>query len=343
MNDICRILEQINRDRKQRMALATIIRINGSSYRKTGAKMLFWENGQRYGTISAGCLEDDLFIHSIDVIKNNISKIVTYDLRDEEDIEWGVGCNGTIDVLIESVTFNPTLLKLKEHLFSGNPLLSVKPIKPGNLPENYLFTLSGNPLDRETEAELPFDVKEKVHELIHTCEKLKVADIKGEKYVIEKYEPKSYLYVFGAGNDAESLVRLASSLDFSVIVVDPRENRCNRDFFPTAEILITQHPDAFFQHHKLKNSAYIVIMNHHFQRDKQILEKLLYEQSAYIGILSSKTRAEKLLINIPDSIKNKIHYPIGLKIQAEGPDEISVSIMAELIQIRHQLMAARTL
>lgn len=338
MNDLCRILEHVNYHQKEKLALATIIRIEGSSYRKVGAKMLFWEDGQRFGSISAGCLEDDLAIHSLEVIKKQRCKRVIYDLQDEEDLTWGVGCNGKIEVFIEPLFSYHNIFTLKRNLFNGRKMITFKSLTNDSQPTTYLYTNEGISVTGEEKTDFYIDIKEIIHDFIHSNEKVKIVTIGEKEFLLEKNNPKNHLYVFGAGTDAEPLVSLASSLDFSVTVIDPRESRCNRDYFPTAEKLISEHPAAFFQHHTLNHSCFVVIMNHHFQRDKQILENLPFEQAAYIGILGSKKRTEKLLNLMDASPKSKLHFPIGLNIYAEGPDEISVSIMAELIKVRHQIL-----
>lgn len=336
MNDLCRILEHLETYEREKLALATIIRIQGSSYRKTGAKMLFSKDGKRFGSISAGCLEDDLAIHSCDVINTQRSKRVIYDLQDEEDFTWGVGCNGVIEIFIEPFLFDTSVSTLKRFLFNGKRIITLKPLMKNKKQETYLFTLEGKQIAREETKELEFEFSPLIKAFIHSTEKVKIVTLRGEEFLLEKNNPKNQLYIFGAGPDAEPLAQLASTLDFSVMVIDPRESRCNRDFFPTVEKLINDHPAVFFQTHTIIDSAFIVIMNHHFQRDKQILENLPYERTAYIGILGSKKRTEKLISKLDLSQKKKIHSPIGLSINAEGPDEISVSIMAQIIQVRHQ-------
>ncbi|MGV3464255.1 MAG: XdhC family protein [Heyndrickxia sp.] len=338
MNDLYRILEQVETHEKEKLALATIIRIQGSSYRKIGAKMLFWENGRRFGSISAGCLEDDLAIHSFEVMKTQSSKRVIYDLQDEEDLTWGVGCLGKIEIFIEPFIFSKSVSTLKKMLFNGKKIITLKPLTNNKNQEIYLFNLEGEQLATAGTKEWDFDPSPNIQTFIHSNEKVKIFTMSGEDFLLEKNNPKNQLYIFGAGPDAEPLARLASSLDFSVMIIDPRESRCNRDFFPTVEKLMIHHPAVFFQQHIMTKSAFVVIMNHHFQRDKQILENLPFERTAYIGILGSKKRAEKLISTLDSSQKKKIHYPIGLNINAEGPDEISVSIMAQIIQVRHQVL-----
>ncbi|PKR86899.1 XdhC family protein [Heyndrickxia camelliae] len=338
MNDLCRILEQVERCEKDKLALATIIRIHGSSYRKIGAKMLFWEDGRRFGSISAGCLEDDLAIHSIEVMKTQRSKRVIYDLQDEEDFTWGVGCNGKIEIFIEPFIYDSNISTLKKNLFNGKRIITIKPLINKQKHETYLFTWEGQQITNE-KKKLDIDISRLLYAFIHSTDKVKIATISGDDFLLEKNYPKNQLYIFGAGPDAEPLARLASSLDFSVIMIDPRESRCNRDFFPTVEKLINDHPSVFFQHHTINDSDFVIIMNHHFQRDKQILENLPFEKTAYIGILGSKKRTERLISTLNSAQKKKIHFPIGLNIYAEGPDEISVSIMAQIIEVRHQLLS----
>jgi xanthine dehydrogenase accessory factor len=334
------MLDQIDLKEEEKLALATIIRVEGSSYRSEGAKMLFWEDGRKFGTISAGCLEEDLYVHSLAVMNTFQGKKVIYDLAAEDDLTWGVGCNGLIEIYIEPIIYGHYLKVLKNNLLGGRKTISAKCLKYDTLPLNGLFSTDGKLLGGDFELNLVRDLIPAIEQFIKTGKKIEIVTFQGFEYLLEKNNPKCLLYIFGAGNDAEPLTELASGLGFSVTIIDPRESRCTKDYFPTADAFVVEHPDHFFQHNNLNDYCFIIIMNHHFDRDRQVLEHLTLQSPAYIGILGSRKRTERLLNQLKKTMDHSVHYPIGLNINAEGPEEISVSIMAEIIQIRHQLMGA---
>src|SRR5699024_9735587 len=158
--------------------------------------------------------------------------------------------------------------------------------------------------------------------------------ISGDQTIIfEKYEPKEHLYIFGAGPDAEPLVEFAAKLDFSVKVIDPRENRCNVQNFHAADSLIVEFPSGFFLNHDIDSEGYVIIMTHNFERDQDILQRLMDQPLKYLGILGPRRRTRRLLSQ--QDIPENIHSPIGLDIDAEGAEEISFSILAEMIKVRN--------
>jgi xanthine dehydrogenase accessory factor len=317
MNDGYRMLQKMKQNNRQKFALATIIAVEGSSYRHPGAKMLIGEDGSQHGTISAGCLEEELLHHSLEVIQSRRPKTLIYDLRSEDDLSWGqgAGCNGYITVYVEPCEWEykthssneliwpqvESLLNLGYKVVSARWLSHVaSDIGTLFYAENGLvfgdtFHISKEKIVPELRRFLTSDTKIKSIQLMDAESDL----------LLELYEPRERLYVFGAGSDIEPIARLAFDLDFNVIIIDPRSDRCNERNFPTADNRIIEN----------------------------ILEKLIHTPLRYLGILGSRLRTERLLF--PDLLPDRLHSPVGLSIGAEGPEEISVSIMAELLKIRN--------
>ena len=353
MNDFCRLLDRLEKDKAKIFAMATIIRVDGSAYRREGAKMLIGEDGSYYGTISAGCLEEDLIHQSMHVMESFQPKIVKYDLRSEDDLSWGqgAGCDGDIEIYIEPIGWQLNQLNqntllwphIYEQLKQGQTLVTVKCMKEGERQGALILSSTDG---RIIEGSLGQDVEQTlipyVHQFSISRSKVKLNYIEElqSDYLFELYQPKDKLFIFGAGPDAEPLAELASKLDFSVTVIDPRSSRCNEKFFPKADFLIKEHPESFFNKFEIPYHSYVLIMTHNFNRDQEILEYLLQAPPKYLGVLGPKRRTERLVNN--KTSLSFIHSPIGLSIGAEGPEEISVSVLAELIKIRNHSLFERT-
>ncbi|WP_134698738.1 XdhC family protein [Ammoniphilus sp. YIM 78166] len=345
MNDFYRHMKKMKEKNRDRFAMATVIAVDGSAYRHPGAKMLICEDGSQYGTISAGCLEEDLAYRAQEVIINNQPQTLTYDLRSEDDLSWGqgAGCNGSIKVYVEPYEWEykppfhskPIWPEVETVLESGNKVAVAKRISDDSRERSHLFY--------SEKGDILCDVQENIKQMLlpelmkfmnsgQKIDVMKAADLGGE-FLFELYEPRELLYIFGAGPDVEPLARLASELDFHVTIIDPRSDRCNERFFPTVDQLIPEHPESYLERNNISSKSFVLIMTHSFQRDSHILRKLIPISPRYLGVLGPRRRTERLIVPepLPDSIKS----PIGLGIGAEGPEEVSISILAELLAVRN--------
>ncbi|MFB4162305.1 XdhC family protein [Alteribacillus sp. JSM 102045] len=346
MNDFYRILGKMKNNKETRFAMATIIGVDGSAYRHPGAKMLISEDGRQYGTISAGCLEEDLSYQAYDVIMNRQPKTLIYDLRSEDDLSWGqgAGCNGSIKVYVEPYEWDYVppfhsqsiwpLVDSKLNL--GHKIGMAKIISDNYSNRTHVFYSEDGQFIGTTNKNMKEKLLPELLSFIKSGKKIdliQLSDFK-ENILFELYEPREQLYIFGAGPDVEPLARLASDTDFSVTIIDPRSSRCNEFIFPTVDQFILTHPESYLENHEIPNKSYILIMTHSFQRDSNILRKLIQSSPSYLGVLGPRRRTERLLL--PDRLPDWIYSPIGLNIDAEGPEEISISIMAELLKVRNK-------
>jgi len=146
-----------------------------------------------------------------------------------------------------------------------------------------------------------------------------------------RYEPKPRLVLFGAAPDARPLAALAAAAGFSVLVSDWRPALCDQRYFPDADSILVGFPEETIPEITFSPYDFVVVMTHHLKRDQELLRLLSMKRFRYLGILGSKGRTERLLSDVPIAVK--AHYPVGLDIGAEGPEEIAVSIVAELIAV----------
>lgn len=315
MENMHEIFPHLN-DPMQKSMLATIVHVDGSAYRREGTTMLFKEDGTQIGLLSAGCIEEDLYAQFVTVWENGTTW-KSYDLNSEDDLSWGVdgsGCNGVVTVLLEPVTakLREELTWVEKELKSGNWVARARSDS-----ETYYQSKSGQWLG------------EKCLAMSFSGDETSGFNEQNKMY-IHIVRPKPRLILFGAQIDARPFVQFASQSGFAVHVCDWRPAFCQRYFFPQAEAIYLGFPHEVLPQLSFSPNDYVVLMTHHFDRDREIMLYMLNQEVAYIGVLGSKKRTNRLLAtsHLPD----KVRSPIGLSIQAEGPHEIAISIVAELIQ-----------
>jgi xanthine/CO dehydrogenase XdhC/CoxF family maturation factor len=333
---------------QRKAALATVVKVRGSSYRSPGARMLIMDDGKWVGSISGGCLEGDALRKARQVMNDKQPVTVTYDTREEsnQNLGIGLGCNGVIDVLIEPVdpadNDNPTrffesVLKMNAPvalatIFAhtdrkevGKKLL----ITPG---ATKLHNLEGEELECLISTDL-----EKLFEAKKSEAKVYIREGKETEVFIELIQPTVSLIIFGGGFDARPVSQLAKSLGWEVTITDECVAHIAPLFFPTADNLSLCHRDFVDRDFHITPYTACILMSHNYEYDRDVLKKLLKSETPYIGILGPRKRFDKMLtefskadIMLSPKDMHRIHSPIGLDIGAEAPDEIAVSIIAEI-------------
>ncbi|BFH62999.1 XdhC family protein [Paenibacillus azoreducens] len=334
MEDIHRILEAMERN-DQRSVLATIIHVNGSAYRKEGASMLFFEDGSQIGMLSTGCLEADLAERVPEILETGESRIYEFDMQSSDPLSWGeaTGCGGIVHVAMEPVNdvFGTHLRKLKECLDRQHEVILIKKINPDRSVSGYGFLTD----DRYLFGEWKGDVPEEDLSAMAASGGMGKSGMKAlssleEEIFLHTYAPKPRLIIFGAGRDARPLASFAAATGFSVTVTDWRPLLCARSYFPDAEALILGFPEETAGMFHITASDFVVVMTHNLRRDRQLIRILSELPLGYLGILGSKRRTELLFDG--RAIPQFVHSPVGMPIGADGPEEIAVSILAEVIQ-----------
>jgi xanthine dehydrogenase accessory factor len=294
MNEVRALVEAFDAAnlRGERCALATVVSVEGSSYRRPGARMLVCESGIHTGTISAGCLESDVIEHAKRVLQTGAAKLVEYNTATTSDEEvWGLGlgCNGIVRVLVEP-------------LASGSPCIEA--------------------LRRSCEARPdapPVSVAT-------------VYDVDGAaKVFTETLLPPVHLVIFGAGQDALPVVELARELGWYTEVVDPQARPASRSRFAIADRVTLARPEDVGAHVSITPRTMTLLMSHNYSQDLALLRFLLGSPARYIGVMGPRKRTERMLRELAATQgMARLHSPAGLDLGANGPAEIALSIVAEM-------------
>lgn len=330
--------QQINAiiENKEAMVLATLIHVEGSSYRKTGATMLLNKDETTIGMISGGCLEEDLYARSEALFGTGKSEVHQYDLSSEDDLGWGLGagCNGVISILIRDIdeAFRESFMTLSKHLIAKEPVLFIQSIQYSTytLYSKSKKMFGNQSLSCTEEFDSIFDQVSPFTRF--NC----IKEIDNGKYFLQIFWPERSLYIIGAGSDARPLAKLAGEIGFLVHVLDWRESLCTNEHFPKAHSLRSGEIVHLLKTTEFHPFDSVVIMTHNFQQDKSIIAELQHQELFYLGVLGSKKRAERLINGI---LPDHLHSPVGISIGADGPHEIAISIVAELIAERERKIA----
>ncbi|MGD6842390.1 XdhC family protein [Bacillus infantis] len=328
MEDMHRIVDAAAAAEDVPMVLALIIHVVGSAYKKEGAAMLLMANGKRVGTLTAGCLEEDLAERAKVVFAKGKAEAVQYDLSSEDDLSWGqgTGCNGVITILLEPITkeLRQNLLSFKEKLGEGKSVVRIIRLTDSFEPKGDLYIAEDGA--EFGSCDIPFTLQEDRKNPIL----LKDTEGGPDLFFVHPIFPVPHLYVFGAGEDARPLVSLAARTGFKVFVADWRPALCSPEYFPEAAGWIVGKAEEVLDQITFAKRDFAVIMTHQYEKDRKILAHIKDAPLSYIGVLGPARRTERLLggRNFPEII----HSPAGLPIGAKGPEEIAVSIVGEMIQ-----------
>lgn len=339
--EICEALKILG---KEPCALASIIKVEGSAYRRPGARMLLTPEGRSWGMLSGGCLEHDVMEHARSALQSGESHVVRYDSTSTDDILFGtgLGCNGVIDVLIEPVSqkFRVALTSAVENCFATRQpgAMATLMMEGGNVTcftEHAFQTAEEKWLGRDNLASLlnshPVEV--------HKAALLEETDI-GQIF-IQPLLPPIQLVIFGGWLDVIPLIRFAKETGFRVIVIDARQRLSSRKIFDEADSVLLCSPLEAISQIQMDDRTVVVSMNHHFERDQEALSALTQASGAlYIGTLGPKRRQEKMIASaksdgviFTEEFMQTLHGPAGLDIGAKSPEEIALSIMAEILSV----------
>jgi len=340
LNDIILAYDKAVRQNKQ-TALATVVKVDGSSYRRPGARMLVTEDGQMTGAISGGCLEGDALRKAQLAILQEKNKLVVYDTTDEDDLKFGVqlGCNGIVYILFEPVkpgeTNNPiNLLKKVTEQRRDAMLLTV-------FVENVTGEQAGTCCAiSETESFCDSDEQRSLIDEGKPLLKQKKSLIKGDKNGSVLYQfipPTTQLIIVGAGNDAQPLAEIAFLLGWNIVIVDGRPVYATKNRFPKVDRISLTKPAEILSAVEIDGQTAVVLMTHNYNYDLAALEQLIKTDCKYIGILGPKKKLHRMVndlvdkgITISDEKMNSIYGPVGLDIGAETAEEIALSVVSEI-------------
>jgi xanthine/CO dehydrogenase XdhC/CoxF family maturation factor len=345
LDTICREASERRQDGEE-LLLATVVRIEGSSYRRPGARMLVGRDRRISGCVSGGCLEDDVVRRAEYRLRGANAVVVRYDSTSDDDIGWGfgVGCNGVVEILIERLDGASATdpLRFAESCFAREEegvIATVFASRDASVPVGARLLMRGAVLEASSvgarqEALL-------VHALAledDASRQTAVVSIDGVDVFLQKIQPIPHVFVIGSRHDVTPLLAVARAAGLRVTIVDKTASVTTRDRFRDADRFVTASPDELrhmLAHH---HTALAVVMSHDYERDREYLAALLGSNARYIGMLGPERRTSRMLAELAcagvfDRARSpsRIHAPVGLAIGAETPREIALAIVAEML------------
>lgn len=318
-----------------RVALATVVRVRGSAYRREGAKMLIREDGDYVCMLSGGCLEAEVVAVAVELIESNSAKVVSYDLS--EDAMWGlgIGCGGSVDILIEPLENNGLLESWLGLLERGE--LAVAAVGLDVADFQRVLVHSDGRLEGITDPVIMQSIRdiglEMMASLYPRAETKSIDTLRHTSdWFFDTSSPAPELLIFGAGHDAIPLAAQAVALGWAVRIVDARGAFLNATRFPNCELVLA-HTTEFDSRLEVSKRTFAILMNHHLERDTACLEWILGQDVPYVGVLGPKERFDKMRSSSMGNLAH-VRNPIGVDIGAESPNEVAIAIMAELLAVR---------
>jgi xanthine dehydrogenase accessory factor len=322
----------------------------GSAPRAVGAKYLIRADGSSVGSIGGGCVEAEVWQEAQKVMETQKGRILHFELTSEQLAEGGLICGGNVDIFLESLEedfLNIYQEAARIRQKGGSAILATLVSVEGDFPKGeglkILIKTSGEKigslfggveLEKKILSEGEILLKEK---------RQKVSVLSSEhrkmEVLLEPVFCEPTVYIFGGGHISVQLAPLVEKVHFRVVVIDDREMFANRERFPEVDEVIVSEFEKCFEQIEIDDSSYIVIVTRGHLYDGFVLEQAIKTNARYIGMIGSKKKIRTLYQSlkkkgISKEALNQVHAPIGLEINSETPEEIAVSIAAELIKVR---------
>lgn len=331
--------------------LTTIVDVEGSAYRRPGAKMIIPRDGDEVGSITAGCLEGEVSQLADDVLREGRPRFETFDLMNDDDDIWGlgVGCNGIIDLLLEPIdeTYEPVVDAYESEMpiASFTVLESTEPdvdtwqrayYRPEDGP-----TTASNPLPSWLRETLIGPAERLLDE--GKSDTIEVSGPEGRTVVfVDGITPPPTLVSIGTGHDVNPVVELATKNGFRTVVVGFRGANATAERFPQADTVVSTSPADVRNAVDFDEDTYVVVMSHNFVDDRLAIDELVETPVPYVGLLGPRNRFEEMLEEFHDEGRHftdeeldVIYTPIGIDIGGGTPYQIAHSIVAEVLAVHN--------
>ena len=352
------------------MALGILAHTVGSTYRKPGAMLLIADSGEYAGLISGGCLEGDLGERARTVIETGGAALVTYDLRNADDLVWGLGlgCEGAMHIILLRVgpreEWQP-LAHLAAALAAHSPTAVgvVTESRDSRIPAGTLVlpqaagesALSADarclvlPGSLSADAQTTLLQARVLASLAAAPRSGSVGSLEGPdaqwKLLLLPLSLPPRLLLLGAGPDAVPLVDFAARLHWRVTLIDHRPAYAVPAHFPSSERVLLARPEEIAQALDLRHFTAAVVMSHHLPSDLEYLRVLSASPLPYIGLLGPPARREKLLSELgpeAERLRARLRAPVGFNLGGRTPESIALAIVAEIHAFAHGMQPART-
>lgn len=339
MRDILSDLDHWLAENK-RIALATVIQTWGSSPRRAGAKMALRPDGKITGSVSGGCVEGAVYETGVEVLKSNHPQLLHFGVADETAWEVGLACGGSIDIFVKPLDmefFNV----LRSALVEERPAVIITVVRgPDELLGREILVKDDGYVTGALNDQFDKQALDLARETLMQGESRRAMLNEDVEVFMEVILPPPTLIAVGGVHITIALMALAKTLGYRTVVIDPRSAFGNEERFPNVDQLIQLWPDEAFQQVPITRSTAVAMLTHDPKLDDPALKIALPSEAFYVGALGSKTtqakRRQRLLEDgLPEEQLNRLHGPIGLEIGAGTPEEIAMSIMAEIVAARN--------
>lgn len=318
-------------------ALAIVTRIEGSAYRRPGAKLLIDDKGGVLGGVSGGCLEEDVRLVGLKVLESGRTRTLHYDTGGDDSKLWGLGlgCEGRVDILVSPIrpdSASDTWAPIRRELQGDGPFALATIVEDqgagGVLVVGRSGCIAGSVGDRSVDKEV-----ERVASAALDAGQTRLSKLGSRQIFTEVLLPPPKLLVCGAGDDARPLVEFAAAVGFRVFVADHRPAHLTRERFPAAQKLLQLRPDESSPDLPTDGTTFVVVKTHALKHDTAWVKRLSGTNVPYIGVLGPRARIGKILDGSAVENKKRIFGPVGIDIGADGPEQVALSIVAEALAI----------
>ena len=320
--------------------IATVVTKEGFGPRNVGAKMFVGEDGKIYGTIGGGSLEFNVFKEAMAHMGEHNPQMIHIKMDSEEVLGKHMICGGNVDVFLEPV------IKKYEEIYRRLGYME-KTSTNGVLITQFKNKKFLKTIIEKTEDIFDSEIKENIFGFETGEDEKKIFQehlndtnlYVTDEIIIENLNPLPTLYIFGAGHISQFIAKFAKTVGFYVVVTDDRAEFANKERFSKAdEILVKPIPDVF-NSLQFTGNEFVVIVTRGHQFDADVLKESLKRDIKYVGMIGSKRKVKMIFEHMKecgfsDDIVSKVYSPIGVSINAETPQEIAISIVAELIMVR---------
>lgn len=314
------------------IALATVIATWGSSPRPVGSQMVVDENGNFQGSVSGGCIEGEVISEALEVIQDGSPRILSFGVTNAQAWDSGLTCGGKLDVWVHKATEQGEMLKKLNRLLEDRKSIFVV----ADLEKGEKTFVSPNGSGRS--SDFPFSIEKISTELFGKGDGV-VLEAENKRFFLHRFVPEPRLLIVGAVHVSMALSKIAKIAGYEVVIIDPRKAFATIERFPDVE-LRDEWPDEALKEINVCPKTAVVVLTHDPKIDDPALIEALSSKAFYVGALgSTRTHADRLarleLNGVLKESLERIHAPVGLSIGAKSPQEIALSIMAEIVQEWH--------
>lgn len=318
--------------RGDRVALATVVATRRSAPRPVGAKLAVSEQGELAGSVSGGCVENEVYENAREVLAGGPPRLLTYGISDDLALTVGLPCGGEIDVFVDEAR-RPLVERLLQVVERDERAVVLTVLAGPDLGAELLVTDGG-----ERVGDAPEEIMERAPQLIHEG-RSGVVEIGGRDVFADVYGPPPRLLIYGAVDTAEALSRAAREIGWRPIVADARARFATPERLPSAAEIVIAWPDEVLAQVQPDHATAVVVLTHDDKFDVPMISGALETEAFYIGALGSRRNQERRRKNLLDAgvdeaALERVSGPCGLDIGAQTPAETAISILAEIMAVR---------